>query len=568
MLDLAITGGTVIDGSGAPRRTADVGIQGGRIVCVGTLEDAAHRVIAADGRIVAPGFIDIHTHYDAQVFWDPHLSPSLMHGVTSVVAGNCGFTIAPMRPDACDYLTKMLARVEGMPLEALEAGVPWGWQTTGEYLSRLDGQVGPNIGFMVGHSAIRRIVMGEDATRRTSTPDELEAMRALLRESLSAGGLGFSSSWGQAHFDAAGDPVPSRWADEDELVSLAAVCGDFEGTSLEFVPDQINGFEPAVEAMVHMSVAAHRPLNWNLVRINAADREKTFAKLDAGTRAAQGGGKVVALTMPVMPVPRFSFLGAFALDAIPGWGKAMTLPPAEKLALLRDPVERRHLEELAIGSDPRLSDWPRRVIVETFSPETKQYEGRVVSDIAAEEAKRPFDALVDIVVADELRTVFSPIAAEDTRADWDARAALWRDARVLLGGSDAGAHLDFLSTFNLQTWFLDRVVRTEAVIPLEEAVYRFTAEPAALYGLRDRGTLTEGACADVVVFDEASVASGPVHTRFDLPAGAARLYADAIGIDHVIVNGQPVMQHNEPTGALPGRVLRSGVDTATPQLGA
>src|SRR5262245_54551436 len=301
MLDVVLRGGSVIDGSGAARQTADVGIREGRIVALGRTDEPTRRLIGADGLVVTPGFVDVHTHYDAQVFWDPLLTPSLQHGVTTVLAGNCGFTVAPLRADAADYMIRLLARVEGMPLDALEAGVPWDWRSCAEYLARIDANVAPNIGFLVGHSAIRRLVMGEAATQRTATADELQAMRVLLHEGLEAGMLGFSSSWGGAHRDAVGDPVPSRWADADELIALASVCGDFEGTSLEFIPDTIGGdFERGIPVMARMSAAAQRPLNWNVIRISAADHDTAFAALEGGTLARRLGGKVVALTMPVM----------------------------------------------------------------------------------------------------------------------------------------------------------------------------------------------------------------------------------------------------------------------------
>src|SRR5689334_7266443 len=236
MLDMIIRGGTVVDGTGAPGRVADVGISNGRITAIGTIDDTATRTIDAQGKVVAPGFIDIHTHYDAQVFWDTTLSPSPLHGVTTVIGGNCGFTIAPLAPEHGDYLMRMLARVEGMPLDALAAGVPWDWTSFGEYLDRIDGTLAPNAGFLVGHSTIRRVAMGERATKGEATEADLDAMRTLLHASLEAGGLGFSSSWARTHNDAAGDMVPSRYASEDEIISLCSVVREHPGTTLEFIP--------------------------------------------------------------------------------------------------------------------------------------------------------------------------------------------------------------------------------------------------------------------------------------------------------------------------------------------
>ena len=567
MLDTAVVGGELVDGTGAPSRRADLGIRDGRLVVVGTLDEPARRVIDADGCVVAPGFIDVHTHYDAQMFWDPYLTPSILHGVTSIVAGNCGFTIAPLVAEEGDYLRRLLAKVEGMPLESLEQGVPWDWDSTADFFERIDGKLGINAGFMVGHSTIRRLVMGVESTSRKATADELEQMLTLLSRGLAAGGLGFSSSWGNAHIDPNGDPVPSRAADLDELLAFARVCGEFEGTCLEFIPSG-RTWEEASEAMIAMSVAAKRQLNWNLLRVSAAEQDATDEKLRAGTRAREAGGRVVALTMPQPMLMRYCFRSAWLLDTIPGWEKSMRLPDAEKLALLRDPVERRRLAELSerATSHAHLTQWADRCIAETFMEENKRFQGRLVGDIAAELGRTPLDTLLDIVCTDDLKTVFTNIPPEYSEADWEAQRSVWRDDRALIGASDAGAHLDFLSTFNLQTWFLQTVVREKGVVELEEAVHYFTSAPAALYGLRDRGELRVGACADVVVFDPDTIGSGPVHTRFDLPAGGGRLYAEAHGMRHVLVNGTEVVRGPELTHELPGHLIRSGSDTFTPPM--
>jgi N-acyl-D-aspartate/D-glutamate deacylase len=566
--DLVIRGGKVVDGLGNPARTADVAIDNGHVVAVGDA-GPARRTIHADGRVVAPGFIDVHTHLDVQGFWDPALTPSCFHGVTTVLGGNCGFTVAPLDDDAAGYLMRMLAKVEGMPLESLEQGVPWDWRTTAEYFDRLDGRLALNAGFMVGHSAIRRVVMGEEATARTARVDELDRMGALLRDGLAAGGLGFSSTWASTHIDAEGRPVPSRHADAAELVALAAVCGDYEGTSLEFLPAIGQFPDEAVEVMVAMSVAARRPLNWNIIVANARSLPHWQEKLAVGDLARARGGKVIGLVIPESPAARFSFRSGFVLDSIPGWDAPLALPHDKRLAFLRDPSGRRVLAEQAAVAPSHLgamTDWGRKVIVETFTPETKRYEGRIVADIAAEEGKDPFDALLDIVCADGLRTSFCNLAIPDTDEDWAARASIWRDPRAVVGASDAGAHLDMLTTFSFSTTLLQEGVRQHSLLTLEEAVRLLTDVPAHLYGLRDRGRLTEGAWADIVIFDEATVGRGPVYTSEDLPAGAARLCSDALGIGHVLVNGEEIVANGELTGAIPGILLRSGRDTATPAL--
>src|SRR5439155_5391338 len=282
MLDMAIRGGELVDGTGAPRRRADVGILDGRIVAVGDVE-AAREEVDASGLIVCPGFIDVHSHVDAQICWDPALTPYCLHGTTTTFAGNCGFTLAPWDDDSADYLVRMLSVVEGMPLEALRAGVPGDWKSTGDYLDRVDGTAAINVGFMVGHSALRRVVMGEESVERAATAEEVAAMQRLLRDGLAAGGLGFSSSWGIAHYDAEGIPVPSRSATSEELVALAGVCRSFDGTSLEFIPNGIHPFnDDELELLAGMSAAASRPLNWNVLRINGQNGEHVRGMLRAG----------------------------------------------------------------------------------------------------------------------------------------------------------------------------------------------------------------------------------------------------------------------------------------------
>jgi N-acyl-D-aspartate/D-glutamate deacylase len=569
MLDLVIRGGQLIDGTGAARRRADVGIRGGRVVALGSLDEPAARTIDADGAVVAPGFVDPHTHYDAQVFWDPALTPSTLHGITTMVAGNCGFSVAPLTGDSADYLMRMLARVEGMPLTSLETGVPWDWQSTGDYLDRLDGRLAPNVGFMVGHSALRRVVLGEAASEREATAPELEAMKELLRAGIAAGGLGFSSSLVQAHSDAAGDPVPSRHASFAELLELAAVCGELPGTSLEVAPYTGTPF-PAeiVDLMIGMSARARRPLNWNILSVRAGNGEEVEAKLVIADQAQAAGAKVLGLAMPVTVGTRLNFASGFVLDMLPRWAKPMTLPLADKLALLSATAGRAELRASAAQDGPmrRWARWEDYVLYECFTDETARYEGQTVGAIAAAQGKDPFDALLDIAVADGLRTSFGREVGPDTAADWEARGRVLRDPRVIVGASDAGAHLDMVDTFSYTTKLHQQGVREFGVIDTEAAVHLLTQVPAELYGLRDRGVLREGAWADVVVFDEASVGCGPLHTRHDLPGGASRLFAESTGVQQVLVNGVPIVVHGQVTGELPGGVVRSGRDTRTPGL--
>jgi N-acyl-D-aspartate/D-glutamate deacylase len=423
---------------------------------------------------------------------------------------------------------------------------------------------------MVGHSAMRRIVMGPAATEREATPDELAAMVGLLRDGLSAGALGFSSSWGPAHFDADGRPVPSMFATPDELIALAGVCRDFPGTSLEFIPSRVDFFDQLqIDLLTAMTTAAQRPLNWNVLRITESNRDEVEAALGVSAHARRSGGRVVALHMPIPSRARFSFRTGFVLDAIPGWGETMSLPVDERCRALIDPDVRRRLAEgvqKARGGIAEIAEFHNRIITETFHPEAKPYEGRLVADIAAERGVSALDALLDVVCSDHLDTMFTRPPTEPSRGDWEAALAAWRTGDALIGASDSGAHLDFTAYFDYPIYVIEKAVRQHGVLTLEEAVHLMTEVPARLYGLRDRGRIEVGALGDLVVFDEDTVASGEIGMRFDLPAGAGRLYAEPVGVDHVLVNGTPIVLDGRLTDARPGTLLRAGRDTATPAL--
>jgi N-acyl-D-aspartate/D-glutamate deacylase len=574
MLDCAVIGGTVIDGTGAPRRQADIGIRDQRIVAVtepGGIDEPAARTIDATGLVVTPGFVDIHTHYDAQLFWDPTASPSPLHGVTTVIGGNCGFTVAPLEPTEASYLMRMLARVEGMPLASLQAGVPWDWRTFDDYLTRLEGTIAVNAGFLVGHSALRRAVMGDDGVGKPATPAHVDAMVRLLHESLAAGGLGFSSSQAPTHNDGDGDPVPSRSASREEIVALAGALRDHPGTSLEFIPT-IGPFGPDhMDLMAAMSLAANRPLNWNVLGVNPSRPENHRNQLSASDYAAERGATVLALTVPDTMRFRLNFLSGFIFDAIPGWEAAMALPKDAKMKTLADPDERRRLRDAAASPNAGplrgMVNWPPMTICETFADVNQGLAGRTVGDVAEERGQDPFDAVCDIALADGLRTSLAPRLPSDEPGLWETRAEVWRDPRVLLGASDAGAHLDMIDSFTYTTALLGQSVRDRHLLDLEEAIHLLTDRPARVYGLTDRGRIATGWYADMVVLDPDRIEPGPVHTRYDLPGGAGRLYADADGIEWVLVNGAPIVHQSAFTGDRPGQLLRSGRDTETVEAG-
>ncbi|MCH6563429.1 MAG: amidohydrolase family protein [Myxococcales bacterium] len=570
MLDLLIRGGTLIDGTGAEGRRADVGIRDGRVVAVGKCGEPARRTLDATGLVVAPGFIDIHTHYDAQLFWDPAASPSPLYGVTTIVGGNCGFSIAPLRPEATDYLRRMLAKVEGMPLESLEAGLPWDWTSFGDWLSRLDDRVVLNAGFLVGHSALRRVVMGQAAVGETANEAQLAEMVSVLHQALEQGGLGFSSSRAPTHNDGDGNPVPSRFATDEEIVTLAGVTRDHAGTTLEYIPTVGAFQEQHMELMTAMSLAANRPLNWNVLQPSSLLPELHVSQLAASDHAAQRGARVVALTLPQVMTVRLNFRSGFVLDAFPGWAQTLALPLPERIRALQDPEIRSQLKQGAeseqAGPLRVLSHWKRMTIAETFEPANQGLVGRTLGEIAAERGQDPFDVLLDLAVSEDLRTSFTPFIPGDDEKSWRLRAQVWRDPRTLIGASDAGAHLDMTDGFQYTSWLLGTAVRERGLLALEEAVQKLTDAPAALYGIRDRGRIAEGVHADLVLFDAERIAPGPLQTRSDLPANAARLYAEPEGIEHVFVNGTEIVSGKNFTGAQPGTVLRSGRDTETVEI--
>ena len=538
-------------------------------MAVGEIDEDASRTIDATGLVVAPGFVDIHTHYDAQLFWDPTASPSPLHGVTTVIGGNCGFTIAPVAPQEADYLMRMLARVEGMPLESLEAGVPWGsWQTYGEWLDRLDGTIAVNAGFLVGHSALRRVVMGE-GTGEPATDEQIAQMVQLLHESLAAGGLGFSSSNAPTHNDASGQPVPSRAATRDELVALAGAVRDHAGTTLEFIPT-IGAFsEQHMDLMASMSLAANRPLNWNVLGVNAQNPDGHLQQLSASDYAADRGARVVALTVPDLMRFRLSLLTGFILDALPGWRETMALPPAEKMKVLADPDERRRLNEGA-NSPPRArcAAWPTG----STSPSRRRSRPRTTGCRDGRSAtSRPSAA----------RTPSTPSATSPSPTSSAPDGCPARATTTTPAGRCASAC--GATPGRARRVRRGRPPRHDRLVHLHDRAARPVRARAAAAPARGgrppphrracpalrapgRGRIEEGWQADVVVLDEDRVGPRRVYTRHDLPAGGDRLYGEADGIEHVLVNGVEIATAGEFTGDRPGTLLRSGRDTDTVEV--
>jgi N-acyl-D-aspartate/D-glutamate deacylase len=569
MLDLVIRGARIADGTGRPLGVGDLGIKDGRIVAVGTVDETATETLDATGLVACPGFIDPHTHYDAQLFWDPQATPSNLHGVTTVIGGNCSLSLAPLSPENADYNRRLLAKVEGMPLAALEQGVPWSWTDFGGYLDALDGHLGVNAGFLQGHSALRRHVMGEESNKRSATEDELARLRENLAESLRQGALGLSMDVSDLHSDGNGERVPARAASSAELLALCEVVGQHPGTTLEgiFVGGD-NGFDTEeADLVAQLSATANRPLNWNLLVVDALDPDRRWRQLAASRRAREIGGRVVALTMPTIVPMNMSFLNYCGLNLMPGWSEVLSLPVPERMVRLQDPETQQWMEARAnsheAGMFRRLADFGGYVIGDTYSAANAGLTGQVVRDIAAARGADPFATLIDIVVNDGLRTVLWPSAPDDDDAHWALRQELWEDPDVMLGGSDAGAHLDRMSGASYPTQLLADCLRGRRLLTLERAVKALTDEPARMFGLTGRGRLEAGYYADIVLFDPETVGASPASLVADLPAGAVRLSSSSTGVVRVLINGVTTVLDGEATGALPGIALRSGRDTET-----
>ena len=551
--DVVIRGGTLIDGTGGPRRQADVAVAGDRIVAVG---DAlrGERELDASGQVVAPGFIDIHTHYDAQVFWDPRLTPSSFHGVTTVVAGNCGFSIAPIRPELTALLARTLQHVEDMSFDTLSVGVPWDeFETFGQYLDAVERRgVSLNYGCYVGHTAVRLYVMGEDAYERPATADELKRMQAVVAESMAAGAMGFASSASPTHNGDGGRPVPSRVADLDELRALLAPVHDAGRGVVALLP---GGVIPNRE-LFSLQREVGRPITWTAL-LTVKDypyHEKVVAENDAARRE----GVEVWPQVSCRPlVFQMNLAEPFTLNMRPSFSKLMGLDHEARKAAYRDPAWRSTAWDELSGAGGGLPfNWAAVSVAE--SPSHPELTDRPVVELADERGATPLDIVLDISLDDDLKARFWSVLANN---DPDAIAWLLPRDNVLLGLADSGAHVSQLCDACFATDLLGNWVRDRGVMPLERAVHKLTAEPAGVYGLADRGSVEVGKKADLCVFDPDTVAPGPLRRVFDFPAGGERLTADQpTGMTHVVVNGRPIRVDGEPDAAgldaRPGAVLR------------
>ena len=544
MPEIVIRGGTVLDGTGAPGRVADVTISEGRIEEIGT-NLRGDRELDATGCAVAPGFIDIHTHYDAQVFWDPALRPTSYHGVTTVVAGNCGFAIAPTRPDHHDMIVGTLENVEDMDPATLTEGMVWEFETFPEYLEsvRSRGTV-LNFTAYVGHSALRLYVMGDAAYERIATPDEVARMSSLVREAIEGGAAGFSTSFSYAHRGVDGKPVPSRFADRDEVHALFAAAGDTGKGVVLITPGEQCNYEDVYEWQPRIG----RPFTYPMFASPGGKHLEALALHEQGIAA---GASVWPQVTPRPLTMQFTLADPYSLNTGTVFGELLQGDRAARIAAYRDPAWRARA-----AADLELS--PMRPRWETFevseSSTFPELQGRRVTELAAERGSSPLDVMCELAVAEALTTRFRAYIAND---DIDAVSHLLNHASMALGLSDAGAHIDQLCDAPLPTDLLGTWVRDRQVMPLEAAVRKLSGEPADMFGFDRRGYLREGSWADVCIFDPKTVGPGPTRRVRDFPANAERLTAEEpTGVRHVLVNGTPIRTDETQ---LEGPALRPGM---------
>ncbi len=559
--DLILKGGRVIDGSGLPGYTADVAIQGDRIARIGRIDLPAKRVWNADGLVVAPGFIDVHTHYDVQLDWDPLATPSTWHGVTTVLAGNCGFTVAPAKPQDVDWLAGMLTRVEGMSRAALAAG--WRFEGGGfaDYWRRLDGKLGVNVGSYVGHSAVRRFVMGEAASERTATPAEIAAMQELVRQGMREGAVGFSTSQVEIHRGEDGRPVPSNFAAAEEIVALCAVLAEFDRGAIEIIPRSFSeGYDEADRALLlAIYRASGKPVELNPLTPSNTHPFGWKRSLDWLREQNAAGVRLYPMCSVNKLEAHLRLCDTFLFDEIPTWRELLCLPEPQRSNALRDPAVRaRMAETLADSSRRAFTIDPGSLLVEEATqPANAALVGREVAEIARERRQTPLDCFLELSLSENLRMNFesnSAASASDFIRQMN-RSAL-AEPFVMPGSSDGGAHLASFSGADYSTRLLTDWVPDS--LTLEQAVQRLTGMPAIVHGLEGRGFLRVGARADVVLFDPSRLRAGKARLVEDFPAQSSRYVIDAEGYEGVIVNGVPVMQQGAATGALPGVVLQGG----------
>ena len=555
--DLLIRNGLVVDGTGAPGRRADVGISEGRILSIeDRVSGQAARTIDASDLVVAPGFIDPHTHYDAQICWDGALTPSSWHGVTSVVMGNCGVGIAPCRAEAREIAMRDLVNVEAIPFEVLAAGITWDWESFPQYM-RAAARRNPalNLAFLAPLTPFRHYVMGEASMERAATPEETAKIASLLGEAIDQGAFGFSSTLLNQHLGYQGRPLACRNASREELKAYCNALRERGKGAIEIAMTRQIGVmdEPELELLDFMLAESGRPITF----IAMFDRDDISEALRTSLRKsapliARGARPQ---TSPLPLTREINMRNPFSFAAFPSWKRVFEdTSKAAQAAVYRDVNFRNQFRE-ELKRPASFGNWERITVHEVKNPSLKEYENRTVAEIAAERGVDGVDALLDITLADDLQNEFT-MQSFNTRVE--RMTEILRNKDMLLGLGDGGAHLDMLCDSGYPTYVLGAWVRERKALSLEEAVRRMTSDPADFFGIRGRGRLAPGLAADLTVFDPASVASvGRPERRYDLPGGAKRMVMRSKGIEYTVVNGAVAWERGALTGASAGQVLRS-----------
>ena len=564
--DLLVKNGRIADGSGMPSFHGDVAVKNGKIVELGKLGGSANRVIDAEGLVIAPGFVDNHCHYDAQVTWDPTCSFSCHHGATTVIIGNCSLSLAPVRPGTEERLSEFLSYVEAIPMDVLRT-VDFSWETFPQYMDTLNHRLGVNVGTLIGHSAVRYHVMGDECQGRAATGDEIEAMRRIVRDGISAGALGLSVSQNRGHYDPQGVLIPAVWATEEEIFALGDVLREL-GTGIV----QSGGGRAAEiksRLMSRLSEATGRQVVYNNLG-QTARRPNEWKELMAIVDETSGAGiRAYPLCSPNSTTQRYTMRNCQQFRGIPTWHPILLASDEEKLRAYSDPEVRSRLHAEAVewsvdAPDANVSrnwydyTWVDEPVLEKNRP----MKGKSIHEVAKEQGKGIIDAFLDLVVEENLDTAF--IMGENN-VDKEAVSKILNYPSAIVGLSDGGAHVQFHGGYGYSTRLLGYWVREQEIMSLEKAVRRLTFESASAFGIFDRGLLRPGMAADITVFDPETVRSLPEHVVHDFPAGGWRISELAEGIKCTIVNGETLIEDGKHTGALPGHVVRNALYQAEHQ---
>jgi N-acyl-D-amino-acid deacylase len=557
MFDLVIKDAEIHDGAGSAAQHGDLGIKDGKIAEVGGKLGAAKETVSARGLALAPGIIDGHTHYDAQITWDPFVDPSPALGVTTAILGNCGFTIAPCKPSDRDITLRHLTHVEGMSLEALRAGVRWEFESFPQYLDMLERLgVGPNVACFSGHSSVRTWVMGEEATDRAASDDEIAQMAVLVREAMDAGAVGFASSTAEAHNGEGGLPMPSRLADDKELRALVRAMG-YRNRGVYMLT---KGSKTSIPYLEEIAAEVKRPVVIAALFHSNTNPTAAFTWLQQVNEARARGHKLVAQTSCCPLSMDFTFKSPYLFEMMQAWKPAMEAhDPGALKKIYNDPAWRAAVKTELKERHGRLlfnGEWQKLFVVETANPENRKMEGANLAELTKSSGKDPFDWILDFALSENLETMF---VAQLLHNDDKEVGKILADPNTHISLSDAGAHLTFFCDAGFGLHLMGHWSRDLGVLDLPQAVHRLTGQPAKLFGLQGRGLLKEGYAADLMLFDPATVARGPKRRAHDLPAGAARLTASAVGLNGVWINGTRVADEKGfcvDRAARPGKVLR------------